>query len=43
MDKFVSVVEKINIIAEIRKLVRNFTKKVEVGEQKPIDILQHII
>ena len=38
-----AVVEKINIIAEIRKLVRSFTKKVEVGEQKPIDILQHLI
>ena len=38
-----AVVEKINIIAEVRKLVRNFTKKVEVGEQKPIDILQHLI
>ncbi|MBQ7902217.1 MAG: AAA family ATPase, partial [Oscillospiraceae bacterium] len=38
-----AVVEKIEVIAAVRKLVRNFTKKCELGEQKPVDILQALI
>lgn len=38
-----AVVERINMIADTRKLVRKYTKKVEVGDKKPIDVLNDII
>ncbi len=38
-----TVVEKINMIADARKLVRKYTKKVEVGDKKPIDVLNDLI
>lgn len=38
-----NIVEQISMLADCRKLVRNFTKKVDLGEEKPIDILTSII
>ena len=38
-----TVVERINMIADARKLVRKYTKKVEVGDKKPIDVLNDLI
>ncbi|MBQ8604749.1 MAG: AAA family ATPase [Oscillospiraceae bacterium] len=38
-----TVVEKINMISDARKLVRKYTKKVEVGDKKPIDVLNDLI
>ncbi|MBR5521787.1 MAG: AAA family ATPase [Oscillospiraceae bacterium] len=38
-----AVVEKISMIADARKLVRKYTKKVEVGDKKPIDVLNDLI
>ena len=38
-----AVVERINMIAEARKLVRKYTKKVEIGDKKPIDVLNDLI
>jgi len=38
-----AVVEKINMIADARKLVRKYTKKVEIGDKKPIDVLNDLI
>ncbi len=38
-----TVVERINMIADTRKLVRKYTKKVEVGDKKPIDVLNDLI
>ncbi|MBQ3008057.1 MAG: AAA family ATPase, partial [Oscillospiraceae bacterium] len=38
-----TVVERINMIADTRKLVRKYTKKVEIGDKKPIDVLNDLI
>lgn len=38
-----AVVERINMIADTRKLVRKYTKKVEIGDKKPIDVLNDLI
>ena len=38
-----AVVERINMIADARKLVRKFTKKVEIGDKKPIEVLNDLI
>ena len=37
------IVNQIDVIADCRKLVRSFTKKVDLDENKPIDILNSII
>ncbi len=38
-----TVVERIDMIAEARKLVRKYSKKVAVGDKKPIDVLNDLI
>ena len=38
-----AVVERINMIADARKLVRKFTKKAEIGDKKPIEVLNDLI
>ncbi len=38
-----AVVERINMIADTRKLVRKFTKKAEIGDKKPIEVLNDLI
>ena len=37
------IVNQIDMISDCRKLVRSFTKKVDLDENKPIDILNSII
>ncbi len=38
-----NVVERINMLTNCQKIVRNFSKKVDLGEEKPIEILTSII
>lgn len=37
------IIEQMDVLANCKKLVRKFTKKVDLGEEKPVDILNSII
>ena len=42
-ENALAVVEKINMLALCRKLVRSYTKNVEIGDEKPVELLNALI